>query len=105
MKNNKSDRCKNWYANNPFFENKLGYDGFTEAMMMVADNGDFPITLEVKEPESLSAKDIQLFSQHFKQDTGLNIEFHLLTCNHCDKLHCIMIVDELPEWKMESECS
>ena len=95
MTKSKSETCQNWYANNPFFENKLGYDEFTEKMMMAADYGDFPITLEVKEPESLSMNDIKLFSQHFKQDSGLNIEFHLSTCNHCDRLHCIMIVDEL----------
>ena len=101
----KRNLYKNWRNNNQFFESRLGYDEFVEAMMMAADADNLPMTFQVERPEAFTLNDIKLFSQMFKDDTGLNIEFHLSTCDHCDRLHCIMIVDELPEWKMESDCS
>ena len=105
MTKRKNYTKKNWYDNNPFFENQLGYDEFVEAMMMAADSGDLPKVFEHKEPEALTIDGIKRFSLKFKRDTGLNIEFKLETCNHCDRLHCLMIVDEFPDWKAESAYS
>ena len=96
---------KNRYGYNQFFESRLGYDEFVEAVMMATDADDLPMTFEIEQPEMFTLNDIKSLSKQFKQDTGLNIEFHMSTCNHCDRLHCIMIVDELPEWKMECDCS
>ena len=90
-------KSKNWYDNNPFFENKHGYDEFVKAMMMAADCGNLPLALQHEEPEALTMDDIKSFSRQFKQDSGLDIEFRLMTCSHCNRLHCIMIVDELSE--------
>ena len=84
----------NWFTDNPFFANKDAYDGFAEAMLYAADEGELPLCLEHKDPENLTTEDIKRFSQRFKQDTGLSIEFRLMTCNHCDRLHCLIIVDE-----------
>lgn len=91
--------------NNQFFESELGYEEFVEAMMAAADAGELPKVLEHKEPEALTIDGIKQFSRKFKQDSGLDIEFKFTTCNHCDRLHCLMIVDGFPEWKTESVCS
>ena len=87
----------NWFDNNPFFNNKEGYDGFIEAMITAAEEGNLPLSLQHTEPENVTMYDIKQFSQRFKQDTGLYIEFKLVTCNHCDKLHCCMVIDEFPD--------
>lgn len=105
MEKTKNHNRKNKHDDNQFFESKLGYDEFVETMMMAADEGDLPKVFEHKEPEQLTMNGIKRFSQKFKRDAGLDIEFKLVTCDHCDRLHCLMIVDELPEWKMESDCS
>ena len=105
MEKTKNHNRKNRHDDNQFFENQLGYDEFVETMMMTADEGDLPKVFEHKEPEQLTMNGIKHFSQKFKRDTGLDIEFKLVTCDHCDRLHCLMIVDELPEWKMESDWS
>ena len=99
----KRNTHKSKHDDNPFFTSKFGYDEFVETMMMAADNDDLPISFQVKQPETLTMDDFRSFSQRFKQDTGLNIEFNLSTCDHCDSLHCIVIVDELPEWRKERD--
>ncbi len=86
-----------WFIDNPFFVDKKAYEGFTEYMLTAADEGELPVCLEHDEPENLTMQDIKRFSQRFKQDTGLSIEFRLITCNHCDRLHCLIIVDESEE--------
>ncbi len=96
---------RNWDTDNPFFSCKEAYDEFVETMILAADYESLPMSYQVEQPETLTMNDIRQFSKRFKQDTGLNIEFNFSTCDHCDKLHCIMIVDELPEWKKESDCS
>ena len=88
---------RNWFTDNPFFVNKDAYDGFVEAMLDAADEGELPKCFEHGEPENLTAQDFKWFSQKFKHDTGLSIEFRLMTCDHCDRLHCLMIVDEAEE--------
>lgn len=88
---------KNWFTDNPFFTDKEAYNGFTEYMLAVAEEGELPVCVEHDEPENLTMQDIKRFSQRFKQDTGLSIEFSLMTCNLCDRLHCLIIVDESEE--------
>lgn len=92
---------KNWFTNNPFFENKDAYDRFIAAMLTAAEEEELPKCYEHENPEKLAAQDIKRFSQKFKQDTGLSIEFRMMTCNHCDRLHCLIIVDEPAEEEME----
>ncbi len=102
-KANDTNKTKqNWFDHNPFFTNKDGYENFVSAMMEAAEEGNLPIALQHQEPEILTLEDIKLFTQRFKRDTGLEIEFKLFTCNHCESLHCLMIVDELSE-DMEDE--
>ena len=100
-KNTKQD-SQNWFDNNPFFHSKEDYDAFVEAMIAAAAEENLPIALQHDEPETITTDDIRTLSHRFKQDTGLYIEFKLLTCNHCDKLHCLIIVDENPE-EMEGD--
>ena len=94
---------KEWFTNNPFFGSKEAYDIFAEMMLESADAGELPKLLEHGEPESLTIQDIKILSQTFQQDTGLSIEFRMTTCNHCDRLHCLIIVDESEENEMESD--
>ena len=94
---------KNRYAANPFFETKDAYDNFAEAMLYAADDGELPMCLEHNNLENLTMQDIKQFSNQFKQDTGLSIEFRLMTCDHCDRLHCLIIVDEATENEEESD--
>lgn len=96
MKKNSKTRT-NWFNKNPFFTGKEAYDNFVDAMMTADEEGHLPIYLQHEEPENLTLYDIQQFSQQFKQDTGLYLEFKFVTCNHCDKLHCCMVVDQYPE--------
>ena len=85
---------KDWYSDNPFFIGKDAYDRFAMEMLASADEGDLPNCFEYQEPENLTAQDFKLFAQRFQQDTGLSVEFRLITCSHCDRLHCLIIVDE-----------
>ncbi len=94
---------KEWFTNNPFFGSKEAYDIFVEMMLESADAGELPKLLEHGEPESLTIQDIKILSQTFQQDTGLAIEFRLMTCEHCDRLHCLIIVDESEENREESD--
>ena len=93
---------KNWLDTNPFFGCKEGYEIFVESMMTEADAGNLPLTIECRDPESLTMQDIQEFSQRFKEDAGLDMQFQLFTCDQCNKLHCIVTVDEISE-EMESD--
>ena len=47
--------------------------------------------------------DVKLFSRRFREDTDLDIEFRLKTCNDCGRLHCIIVVDEVPENEKERD--
>lgn len=94
---------KEWFTNNPFFGSKEAYDIFAEMMLESADAGELPKLLEHGEPESLTIQDIKMLSQTFQQDTGLSIEFRLMICNHCDRLNCLIIVDESEENEMGSD--
>ena len=85
---------KDWYSDNPFFIGKDAYDRFAMEMLASADEGDLPNCFEYQEPENLTAQDFKLFAQRFQQDTGLSVEFRLITCSHCDRLHCLIIVNE-----------
>ena len=85
---------KDWYSDNPFFIDKDAYDRFAKEMLASADDGDLPNCFEHQEPENLTVQDFMLFAQRFQQDTGLSVEFRLITCSHCDRLHCLIIVDE-----------
>ena len=96
MKKTNSTRT-NWFNKNPFFNCKEAYDNFVDAMMTAADEEHLPICLQHEEPETLTMSDMKQFSQRFKQDTGLYMEFKFVTCNHCDRLHCCMVVDKYPE--------
>ena len=100
MKKSKMKKM-NWLDTNPFFGCKEGYEIFVESMMTEADAGNLPLTIECHDPESLTMQDIQELSQRFKEDAGLDIQFQLFTCDQCDKLHCIVTVDEFSE---EVEC-
>ena len=88
---------KDWYTDNPCFTGKDSYDQFAMEMLAAADKGDLPNCFEYQEPENLSAQDFRLFSQRFHQDTGLSVEFRFITCSHCDRLHCLIIVNENEE--------
>lgn len=89
-----NQKRRNWLDTNPFFGCKEGYEIFVEFMMTAADDGDLPLTIECIEPESLTMHDFQEFSQRFKEDAGLDIQFQLFTCDQCNKLHCIVTVDD-----------
>ncbi len=93
----------NWRNHNSFFGSKDDYDRFVKAMRIAAEEGNLSVCLEHEKPESLTTNDIKQFSRQFKHDTGLSIEFRLMTCNRCDRLHCLIIVDETEENEMESD--
>ena len=93
MQNEKTKR-RNWLDTNPFFGCKEGYEIFVESMMTEADAGNLPLTLECRDPEILTMQDIQELSLRFKEDAGLDIQFQLFTCDQCEKLHCILTVDD-----------
>ena len=78
----------------PFFETKDEYDAFVETMKTAAEEGKLPIAFQHSEPDMLSVQDIKQFSQKFMKDTGLHIEFRLFTCSHCERLHCVISVEE-----------
>ena len=73
--------------------------------MMAADAGELPQVHEHIQPEILTIDGIKHFSRKFKQDTGLDIEFNFMTCNHCNRLHCFLIVDEQAENCDGRDCS
>ena len=89
----------NWFKRNPFFKNRSEFDKFAEAMVIAADEGNLPIAFQHPEPEEVTLYDVKEFSKRFSAVTGLHIEFSFTTCNHCNKLHCCVIVDEIPEEK------
>ncbi len=102
MKKNNMTR-QNWFTDNPFFVDKNAYDMFAEYMLSAADEGELPKCFDHQRPGKLTMQDIKRFSQKFKQDTGLSIEFRLMTCDNCDRLHCLIIVDEPEENEREDD--
>lgn len=102
-KNNSNKNKQNWFDNNPFFDNKEGYENFAKAMIAAAEEGHIPIILKHEKPEPMTSTDIKLFAQRFKRDTGLSVEFKFSICNHCDRLHCFLIIDQFPESETESD--
>ena len=100
---NSNKNKQNWFDNNPFFDNKEGYENFAKVMITAAKEGHIPIILKHEKPEPMTSTDIKLFAQRFKRDTGLSIEFKFSICNQCDRLHCFLIVDEFPENEVEND--
>lgn len=92
-----------WSDSNPFFDCKNDYDEFVGTMMAAAENGDLPVALEHGHPDTITMNDVKRFSLQFKRDTGLDIEFRAYTCDNCDKLHCLLIVDEHTEDEEEED--
>ena len=86
-----------WFDNNPFFLSKDGYDEFVKAMTEAARQNNLPLCFKHDNPEDLTFNDIKQLSLAFRQDTGLNIECQLYTCQDCGKLHCYLIVSSQEE--------
>ena len=83
----------NNYELRNFFGDMEGYSFFVKKMQEVAEKHNLPLALEHTAPMELTMQDIKRFSQTFRKDTGLDIEFKAFTCDNCDKLHLIMFVD------------
>jgi hypothetical protein len=54
---------------------------------------DFPVMLEREDPMDLTLPEIQEFINKFKKDSGLDISFHIKTCDDCGQLHLSLIID------------
>ncbi len=78
----------------PFFINKAKYDRFVETIKNKAQNGNLPIWVEHLCPDTISPDDIKLYLRRFRQDTGLNVEFHFSLREDNDGLECWMCFDE-----------
>ena len=91
MKDTKENR-QNWFDNNPFFNTEKDFEKFEASMLAAEANGNLPIAFQYEQPEELTVNDIKLFSERFKEDTGLPIKFQLETCVDCGNLHCIIFV-------------
>jgi len=68
-------------------------------MMNSMDDDDFPILLEREDPEEITMVDVKEFIDKFKKDTGLDISFHLNTCDDCGRLHMTMAIDTREEYQ------
>ena len=88
---------QNRFGVNPFFDEEEDYGEFVQAMMAASQEGSLPICLEYDDAERLSMREVKQFMNMFKHDTGLSIRTDLETCEHCDRLHCFLIVDEMPD--------
>ncbi len=93
-----SNKMINNYGLNNFFDDAEGYHFFIEKMQEAAEENNLPFYLEHNSPMELTMNDIKAFSQTFKKDTGLDINFQVYTCDNCDKLHFVMSVDYKPSY-------
>ena len=68
---------------------------------MVKDMGNaiLPVCLQHKDPieAGITLEDMREFSIEFKKASGLDLEFTLGTCDHCNRLHMFMIVKDKEE--------
>lgn len=69
------------------------YENFVNAMIEAAEEDELPIMLQLDDIKDYTLKDIQDMFFEFKQDTGLDIEGHLFTCEECGRLHLLLEVD------------
>ena len=90
----KNDFKMNWFKNNPFFNNYDEYNEFANEMKAAAQDGMLPICLKHEDPYDLTMNDFKNLSYVFEKDTGLNIEFQIITCRDCGRLHCHLIITE-----------
>ena len=94
-----SNKMINNHGFSNFFDDAEGYSFFIEKMQEAAAENNLPLCLEHSSPLELTMNDIKAFSQTFKKDTGLDINFQMYTCDNCDKLHFSMIIDYKPIYK------
>ena len=88
---------QNRFGVNPFFDEEKDYGEFVQAMMAASQEGSLPLVLQYDDAERLSMREIKQFMNMFKHDTGLTMKADLETCEHCDMLHCFLVVDEMPD--------
>ena len=86
----------NWLYTNPFFYGTEEYESFKESLLKSEEENGLPIKLEYEPAEDLNMNDIKMFSQWVGQDTNLFVEFNLLTCDRCGRLHCYITLDAAP---------
>ena len=63
------------------------------AVINELDDDDFPIMLERENPMELTLPEIKEFMDKFKEDSGLDISFHIKTCDDCGQMHLTMVID------------
>lgn len=86
-------KCNSTNNYKPFFDDEMGYHTFVLSMLEAAKQNNLPIALEHSNPMEITMEDIKRFSNTFKKDTDLDIDFKQYTCPNCDRLHFIMFVD------------
>lgn len=77
-------------SNNPIFKNEEEYSCFVLNALQKNENNNLPIAFECSYPMNISMNDIKTFSNRFKKDTGLSIQFHQYTCDNCERLHFVI---------------
>jgi len=67
-------------------------------MVSMLKQAELPVGLQHKDPmeAGITLEDLREFAIQFKKDSGINIEYRLGTCDHCERLHLMMIVGEEP---------
>lgn len=77
---------------NTIVGNEKDYKDFLSVLREL-DDEDFPIMLEREDPMDITMPEIKEFIDMFKKDSGLDISFHIKTCDDCGQLHLTMVVD------------
>ena len=83
-----------WFDNNSMFSCIDEYNEFIEGIKYAAENNILPLTIQHKKPFSINTMDIIEFCERVKISSGLNTEFIFTTCDCCNELQCLIIIDK-----------
>ena len=91
--NNTKKNVMSWYDNNSIFHSIDEYNKFMEGLK----NTELPIVIQHLNPTKLNTYDIAEFSNRVRAYTGYDTEFRFYTCDCCNELQCVIVIDNQDE--------
>ena len=75
------------------------YETMLENIRRETGESGFPFIIECMEPKKVTLEEIREMIVRLNMDTGLDVSFNVGLNGDRGMVHCVMVVDELPEVK------
>ncbi len=82
-----------WYDNNSIFHSIDEYNAFMEGLKYT----ELPVVIQHLKPAKVNTNDILEFCNRVRAYTGYDTEFRFYTCDCCNELQCVIVIDKPEE--------